>query len=164
QVSGVPCDMVVMAAGFQPNVEIASAAGIEIGRSGAIRIDERMETNLRGVFAAGDCAEGTPLGNGRPTGIALRPTPDTAGREGGACAAGARERFAGIVGTSIVSISGVGFATTGFSAAEARAEGFSPVTARLEANSRPRYYQGMKTIVELVADRTTRRLVGGSVI
>ena len=57
QVSGVPCDMVVLAAGFQPNVEIAAAAGIEIGRSGAIRTDERMETNLRGVFAAGDCAE-----------------------------------------------------------------------------------------------------------
>jgi len=50
QVSGVPCDMVVIAAGFQPNVEMATAAGIEIGRSGAIRTDERMETNLRGVF------------------------------------------------------------------------------------------------------------------
>ena len=70
----------------------------------------------------------------------------------------------GIVGTSIVSIFGVGFATTGFSAAQARAEGFSPVAARIEANSRPRYYQGVKTMVELVADRTTRRLVGGSVI
>ena len=58
----------------------------------------------------------------------------------------------------------MGFATTGFSAAEARAEGFSPVTARIEANSRPRYYQGVKTTVELVADRSTRRLVGGSVI
>ena len=63
-----------------------------------------------------------------------------------------------------MSIFGVGFATTGFSAAQARAEGFSPVTARIEANSRPRYYQGVKTMVELVADRTTRRLVGGSVI
>jgi pyruvate/2-oxoglutarate dehydrogenase complex dihydrolipoamide dehydrogenase (E3) component len=58
----------------------------------------------------------------------------------------------------------MGFATTGFSAAAARAEGFSPVVARIEANSRPRYYQGVKTTVELVADRTTRRLVGGSVI
>ena len=67
QVSGVPCDMVVLAAGFKPNVEIAAAAGIEIGRTGAIRTDERMETNLRGVFAAGDCAEVTHLVTGRPT-------------------------------------------------------------------------------------------------
>src|ERR1019366_6069159 len=68
--------------------------------------------------------------------------------------------FPGVVGTSIVSVFGMGFATTGFSVAQARAEGFSPVVARIEANSRPRYYQGVKTMVELVADRTTRRVVG----
>jgi CoA-dependent NAD(P)H sulfur oxidoreductase len=164
QVAGVPCDMVVLAAGFQPNVEIAAAAGIEIGRSGAIRTDDRMETNLRGVFAAGDCAEVTHLVTGRPTWIPLGTTANKAGRVAGACAAGARERFAGIVGTSIVSIFGMGFATTGFSVEQAHAEGFSPVVARIEANSRPRYYMGVKTMVELVADRTTRRLVGGSVI
>ena len=164
RVAGVPCDMVVLAAGFQPNVEIAAAAGIEIGRSGAIRTDERMETNLRGVFAAGDCAEVTHLVTGRPTWIPLGTTANKAGRVAGACAAGARERFPGIVGTSIVSIFGVGFAATGFSVEQARAEGFSPVAARIEANSRPRYYLGVKTAVELVADRTTRRLVGGSVI
>jgi NADPH-dependent 2,4-dienoyl-CoA reductase/sulfur reductase-like enzyme len=163
-VAGVECDMVVVAAGFQPNVELAAAAGIEIGRTGAIRTDERMETNLRGVFAAGDCAEVTHLVSGRPTWIPLGTTANKAGRVAGACAAGARERFAGVVGTSIVGIFGMGFATTGFSAAEARAEGFSPVVARIEANSRPRYYQGVKTTVELVADRTTRRLVGGVVI
>jgi NADPH-dependent 2,4-dienoyl-CoA reductase/sulfur reductase-like enzyme len=82
----------------------------------------------------------------------------------GACAAGARERFQGIVGTSIVSIFGIGFASTGLTEAQARAEGFSPVVARIEANSRPRYFQGVKTQVELVADRATRRLVGGTVI
>jgi NADPH-dependent 2,4-dienoyl-CoA reductase/sulfur reductase-like enzyme len=164
QVAGVPCDMVVVAAGFRPNVEIAADAGIEIGRSGAIRTDDRMETNLRGVFAAGDCAEVTHLVTGRPTWIPLGTTANKAGRVAGACAAGARERFPGIVGTSIVSIFDVGFATTGFSVAQARAEGFSPAVARIEANSRPRYYMGVKTMVELVADRTTRRLVGGSVI
>ena len=156
--------MVVLAAGFRPNVEIAASAGIELGASGAIRTDDRMETNLRGVFAAGDCAEVTHLVTGRPTWIPLGTTANKAGRVAGACAAGARERFPGIVGTSIVSIFGMGFATTGFSVAQARAEGFSPVVARIEANSRPRYYQGVKTMVELVADRTTRRLVGGSVI
>jgi NADPH-dependent 2,4-dienoyl-CoA reductase/sulfur reductase-like enzyme len=163
-VAGVPGDMVVLAAGFQPNVELAAAAGIEIGRTGAIRTDEHMETNLRGVFSAGDCAEVTHLVTGRPTWIPLGTTANKAGRVAGACAAGARERFAGVVGTSIVSIFGMGFATTGFSVAQARAEGFTPVAARIEANSRPRYYQGVKTMVELVADRTTRRLVGGSVI
>src|ERR1019366_3891514 len=117
-VAGVPSEMVVLAAGFRPNVEIAAAAGIELGASGAIRTDDRMETNLRGVFAAGDCAEVTHLVTGRPTWIPLGTTANKAGRVAGACAAGAREGFPGVVGTT----------------------------------------------VELVADRTTRRLVGGSVI
>jgi NADPH-dependent 2,4-dienoyl-CoA reductase/sulfur reductase-like enzyme len=163
-VAGVPSDMVVLAAGFRPNVEMAAAAGIELGASGAIRTDDRMETNLRGVFAAGDCAEVTHLVTGRPTWIPLGTTANKAGRVAGACAAGARERFPGVVGTSIVRVFGMGFATTGFSVTQARAEGFSPAVARIEAASRPRYYEGVKTMVELVADRTTRRLVGGSVI
>jgi NADPH-dependent 2,4-dienoyl-CoA reductase/sulfur reductase-like enzyme len=157
-------DMVVIAAGFKPNVELAAGAGAEIGRTGAIRTDDRMETNVRGVYAAGDCAEVGHLVSGRPTWIPLGTSANKAGRVAGANAAGGRERFTGVVGTSIVSIFGMGFATTGFSVARARAEGFTPVSARIEAYTRPRYYGGTKSAVELVADRATRRLIGGSVI
>lgn len=163
RVGDVLCDMVVISAGFRPNTEMAAEAGIEIGRSGAIRTDDRMETNVRGVYAAGDCAEVTHLVTGRPTYIPLGTTANKCGRVAGANAAGGRERFPGIVGTSIVGIFGMGFATSGLSVAEARTEGFSPVEARIEAQARPRYFQGAKTTVELVADRASRRLIGGSV-
>lgn len=159
-----PADIVVLAAGFKPNVELAAQAGVEIGRSGAIRTDDRMETNLRGVYAAGDCAEVGHLVTGRPTWIPLGTTANKTGRIAGANAAGARERFAGIVGTSIVGVFGMGFATTGLTAGQARAEGFSPVAAQIEAKSKPGYFQGSKTSVELVADRSTRKLLGGSVV
>ena len=82
----------------------------------------------------------------------------------GTNAAGARARFPGIAGTSIVGIFGMGFATTGLSVREARTEGFSPVAARIEAFGRPRYHGGTRTTVELIADRSTRRILGGSVI
>jgi NADPH-dependent 2,4-dienoyl-CoA reductase/sulfur reductase-like enzyme len=164
RVAGVPCDMVVLAAGFKPNVELAAEAGVELGRTGAIRTTDRMETNLAGVYAAGDCAEVTHLVSGTPTYIPLGTTANKAGRVAGANAAGGRERFAGVVGTSIVGVFGMAFATTGLSEVQARAAGFSPVAARIEAYSRPRYYQGSKTTVELVADRATRRLLGGTVI
>jgi CoA-dependent NAD(P)H sulfur oxidoreductase len=163
-VAGVPADMVVLACGFKPNVELAAEAGVEIGRTGAIRTSERMETSLSGVYAAGDCAQVTHLVSGTPTYIPLGTTANKTGRVAGANAAGGRERFAGIVGTSIVGIFGTGFATTGFSEEQARAQGFSPVSARIEALARPRYFQGLKTTVELAADRSTRRLLGGSVI
>ena len=163
-VDDLAADMVVIAAGFAPNVEIAADAGIELGRTGAIRADERMETSVRGIYAAGDCAEVQHIVTGRPTYIPLGTTANKAGRVAGANAAGARERFAGVVGTSIVGIFGMGFATTGLSAKGAAAEGFSPVSARIEANARPRYFGGGKTVVELIADRASRRLLGGSVI
>ena len=163
-VAGVPCDMVVVAAGVRPNVELAGDAGIQLGRTGAIRTDERMETNVRGIYAAGDCAEVMHLVTGRPVWVPLGTTANKCGRVAGANAAGRRERFPGIVGTSIVNVFGVGFATTGVAAADARAQGFTPVSARIEALSRPKYYQGSRTVVELVADRATGRLIGGYVI
>src|ERR1700736_1007554 len=45
-VADIPCDLVVISAGFMPNVEIAADAGIELGRSGAFRTDDRMETTV----------------------------------------------------------------------------------------------------------------------
>src|SRR5208337_5659780 len=111
-------------------------AGIELGRTGAIATDERMETNLRGVFAAGDCTQTTHVVTGRPTWIPLGTTANKTGRVAGANAAGGRERFAGIVGTSIVGIFGMGFATTGLTAGQARAEGFSPAAVQVEAKTK----------------------------
>jgi NADPH-dependent 2,4-dienoyl-CoA reductase/sulfur reductase-like enzyme len=123
-----------------------------------------METNLRGVYSAGDCAEVGHLVTGRPTWIPLGTTANKCGRVAGANAAGGRERFPGIVGTTIVSIFGMGFAVAGLSEAQARAERFDPVVARIEGRSKAGYFGGAKTAVELVADRATRRLLGGAVI
>ncbi len=163
-VDALDADLVVLAAGFQPNVELAAEAGIEIGRTGAIRTDDRMETSIRGIFAAGDCTETQHLVTGRPAWIPLGTTANKTGRIAGANAAGARERFAGVAGTSIVGIFGMAFAVTGLSEAQARAEGLSPVAVRIEGRSRPRYYSGVPTTVELVAERSTGRLLGGAVI
>jgi NADPH-dependent 2,4-dienoyl-CoA reductase/sulfur reductase-like enzyme len=164
RVDDFPADLVIVSAGFKPNVELAAEAGVEIGRTGAIRTDDRMETSLRGVFAAGDCAEVNHLVTGRLTWIPLGTTANKTGRVAGANAAGGRERFPGIVGTSIVSVFGMAFASTGLSVTEARAASFSPVSARIEALSRAGYFQGTATTVELVADRATRRLLGATVI
>jgi len=154
----------VLAAGLGPNTDLAADAGIEIGRTGAIRTTDRMETNLHGVWAAGDCAEVTHLVTGRSVWIPLGTTANKMGRVAGSNATGSRERFPGVAGTSIVRICGVGFAFTGLSAAQAKSEGFDPVSTRVEDLDRARYFWGRKTSVELVADRGSRRLVGGTVI
>jgi NADPH-dependent 2,4-dienoyl-CoA reductase/sulfur reductase-like enzyme len=164
RVSGVPCDLVVLASGLVPNVEIAADAGVQLGRTGAIRTSDRMETSLGGVYAAGDCAETTHLLTGRPAYIPLGTTANKMGRVAGANAAGGRERFPGVVGTSIVEVCGLGVAVTGLSVTEARKEGFDPVSARVETPDRAPYFRNRPTSVELVADRRTRRLLGGCVL
>jgi NADPH-dependent 2,4-dienoyl-CoA reductase/sulfur reductase-like enzyme len=161
--AGIPCDLVILAAGLRPNVEIAVEAGVEIGRTGAIGVDERMQTNLSGVYAAGDCVEALHLVTGRPAYIPLGTTANKMGRIAGANAAGRVERFGGIVGTAIVSIFGMGAAIAGLSLEQARREGFAPVAARITAPSRAGYFGGKPLTVELVADAATRRLLGGSV-
>lgn len=156
-------ELVILATGLRPNVEIAVEGGVEVGRTGAIRVDEHMETNLPGVFAAGDCAEAPHLVTGRPAYIPLGTTANKMGRVAGANAAGRRERFGGVVGTAILNIFGMGVAFSGLSVEQARREGFSPVSARIAAPSRPGYFGGKPITVELVADAATRRLLGGSV-
>jgi CoA-dependent NAD(P)H sulfur oxidoreductase len=163
QVEGVPCDLVILAAGMKPNVTLAAEAGIEIGRTGAIRADERTETSILGIYAAGDCAETRHVVTGAPAWIPLGTTANKMGRIAGANAAGARERFAGVAGTSIVRVCGLGVGCTGLSVAQARREGLTPVKAVIESRDRPGYFRGRPTTVELVADRATRRLLGGVV-
>jgi len=156
-------DLAILGTGLQPNVEIAAEAGVEIGRTGAIRVDEHMETSLAGVYAAGDCAEALHLVTGRPAYVPLGTTANKMGRVAGANAAGRRERFGGIVGTAILNIFGMGVAFSGLSTDQARREGFSPVSARITAPSRAGYFGGKPIAVELVADAGSRRLLGGSV-
>ena len=163
RVNGVPCDLVVLATGLLPNAELASDAGVQLGRTGAIPTTEQMQTNLAGVYAAGDCAEAMHRVLGRPEFVPLGTTANKMGRVAGAAAAGARERFPGIVGTAIVRICGLAVATTGVSASQARHHGFDPASAFIEAREKAPYFRGRKGTVELVADRRSGRLLGATV-
>ncbi|MBI5280884.1 MAG: FAD-dependent oxidoreductase [Candidatus Solibacter usitatus] len=156
-------DFVLWTAGLKPNVEILAEAGAELGRTGALRVSEHMETSLGGVYAAGDCCEAMHRVTGRPVWLPLGATANKMGRVAGANAAGARERFEGITGTSIVRIGGLAVAMTGLGVIQARREGFTPVETLIEARDRPKYFRGRKVTVQLVADRGSRRLLGGAI-
>lgn len=157
-------ELTIHATGFAPNVTLAQQAGVDLGPTGAIRVTDRMETNLASVYAAGDCAETVNLVSGAPAWIPLGTTANKMGRVAGANAAGRRERFAGVVGTSIVRVCGLGVGVAGLSEAEAKQAGMRPVSARVEALDRAKYFHGRKTVVELVASRSDGRLLGATVL
>ena len=148
------CDMVITAAGVQPNVELAKEARIAIGPTGAIKVDRHMETSTRGIYAAGDCAEQTNIVSGKPCWVPLGSTANKQGRVAGACLAGDRIEFPGVLGTSIVKVFDMTVARTGLNQREAREAGFDPVSVTVTVPSRAGYYPGGgKLSVTLIGDK-----------
>ncbi len=157
-------DLVLVATGVVPAAELAVAAGIATGVAGAIAVDERMQTSLPGVYAAGDCAHTTHLVTGRPTYIPLGTTANKQGRVAGENAAGGHARFEGVVGTAVTRVFELECARTGLSEQEAQAAGFRVVSETIEHHSRAPYFGSKKMRVKLVADRATGRLLGAQLV
>jgi NADPH-dependent 2,4-dienoyl-CoA reductase/sulfur reductase-like enzyme len=163
--SSLDVDLVIVGAGIKPNSEIARDAGIEIGRSGAIAVNQRMETNIPGVFAAGDCAEAFHLVLGRPFYIPLGTTANKQGKVAGENAVGGNAIFKGIVGTAVFKVFELEVARTGISEKQAKEEGIDYVSTVIEHSSRAHYYPGGSKIrVKLIAERKTGRLLGAEMV
>ena len=162
------CDLAVWATGVRPNSGLAKAAGIEIGPTGAIAVDNNMRTSAQDVFAVGDCAENRNLLTGKP---AWYPMGSTANKMGRIAALnleqGAEEgpALTGVLGTTVLKVFSVNAAKTGLSEKAARDEGFDAVTVLVPANDRAHYYPGYKTIVtKLVVDTATHRVLGAQIV
>ncbi len=155
-----PADLVLMATGIVPRTDLAAAAGIEIGPTGAIAVDERMLTSRSSIYAAGDCAEVRHLVTGKPAYVPLGTTANKQGRVAGENAAGGNARFEGVVGTLATQVFELAVARTGLSVATAKQHGFQPDAVTLTSTSRAKYFHGKPILVKLIWDRTTGRLLG----
>jgi len=156
----VEADVVVLATGLEPRVGLAAEAGIAIGPTGAIAVDERMQTNSASIYAAGDCTETHHLVTGRPAYVPLGTTANKQGRVAGENAAGGRATFPGIVGTLVTKVFDLEIAKTGLSVAEAQQEGFQAQAAHVESISRARYLAGKPLHAKLIFEQETGRLLG----
>ncbi len=160
-----PCDAVLLGVGAQPNVEMAQAAGVALGETGAIATDPHMATNLSDVYAAGDCAEALHLVTGRPAYLPLGSTANKQGRVAGTNAAGGQASFGGVVGTTIVRCFELGAASTGLTTAKAEELGHDVEGTIIRAQDASHYFPGAAEIlVKLVVDRPTGRLLGGQIV
>lgn len=157
----IEAEIVLIGVGIRPNSEIAGEAGIELGRGGAIRVNSRMETNVPGVYAAGDCAEAYHLVLGRTAYVPLGTTANKQGRVAGENAGGGHAAFPGIVGTTVFKVLGLEVGRTGITEKEAATEGLPCVSNVIEHASKAQYLPGAGMIrVKLVAHRKSGRLLG----
>ncbi|MBI3670798.1 MAG: FAD-dependent oxidoreductase [Acidobacteria bacterium] len=156
----LPADLVLLATGVRPRTGLAEAAGIQLGPTGAIAVDERMLTRVNSIYAAGDCAEVRHLVTGRPAYIPLGTTANKQGRVAGENAAGGNARFEGVVGTLVTQVFELEVAKTGLSVQQAKAHGFQPDAVAITSTSRAKYLRGKPILVKLIWDRPTGRLLG----
>ena len=153
-------DCVVLATGVRPRVKLAQDAGITNGPTGAIAVNEFMETSAAGVYAAGDCVETTQLLTGRPIYVPLGTTANKQGRVAGENAGGGRARFPGILGTAVTKVFSLELARTGLSLTQAKECGYAARSATVHTTDRARYLGGGNITVKLVADAGSGRLLG----
>jgi NADPH-dependent 2,4-dienoyl-CoA reductase/sulfur reductase-like enzyme len=156
-----PADMVLMAVGVIPNVEIAREAGVELGRTGAIRTDTAQKTNLADIHVAGDCCEVFNLVSQDWVHTPLGDIANKQGRVAGENAAGGRTTFLGVVGSAAFKVFELEVAFTGLGTQAAQRYGFDVDSQVIEAESKVGYMPGAKRIVvKLIFDRKNGRLLG----
>ena len=163
----IEADLVVLAMGYRPNVELARGAGVEVGESGAIAVDAYMRTNVPGVFAVGDCAEKKHFLTGKPIALMLSSIAVSEARVAGMNLYELKGRpRLGVIGIFSTVIDGVGFGTAGITERFARREGINVVTGIYETTDKHpgKLPEAHRLVVKLVADKETGIIVGGQVM
>jgi len=161
----VKADFVVMATGVRARTDLAKKMGLAIGETKLIKVDEHMETNIKGVYAAGDCVECVSAITGKPTVSQLGTNAVRQGKVAGVNAAGGSMIYPKILGSCITRILGTEIASTGLTETYAKKQGIECVSATAEAEARPPYYpEKVPVRVKLVANSADGRLIGAQVI
>ncbi len=154
-------DIVVLAPGVRPNVSLARDAGLEIGTTGAIAVDERLCTSDPDIYACGDCCETVNRITGKKVYVPLGSTANKQGRVVGINTAGGNAVFQGIIGTAILRFFDVNAGKTGLTETEARANGYDVETLLSPAHDKPHFFPGAKLIVlKMVVDKKSGKILG----
>jgi NADPH-dependent 2,4-dienoyl-CoA reductase/sulfur reductase-like enzyme len=161
----IPADVVMLGLGTAPNSRLAESSGVPIGPSGGIRVDRRMETEIEGVWAAGDCTEKFHLVSRTPVAIALGTHANKEGRVAGINIAGGYATFPGVLGTAVTKVCGYEVARTGLRETDAQENGFDPLSVTVDSTTRAGYYPDAAPIkTKMIVEQRSGRLLGAQII
>ncbi len=158
-------DLVLLAIGVKPNVELAQKAGLALGETGALQVNEYLQTSDSDIYAGGDCVENTHRLSGKKVYTPLGSTANKHGRIIADHITGGTSSFPGVLGTAICKVLDFHVARTGLTEHEARAQGFEVETVMCPGQDRPHYYPGWANIIiKLIADRRNGKLLGAQIV
>lgn len=157
-------DIIIISVGIQPDTALAKQANIELGIAGAIKVDAKMMTNQKDVFACGDCIESFHVITGKTMYRPLGSTANKTGRIAGDCASGGNLEFRGILGTWIFEIFDMAVAQTGLSEHEAIKQGYDIAVCHNIKPNKPEYMGGKEMVIKGIANKIDGRLLGVQII
>ncbi len=157
----IPAQLVIVAVGVRPNVELAKAAGLKLGPTGCIAVNEYLQTSDAAIYAGGDCAENTHRVGGAKV---FTPMGSTANKHGRVIAdniCGDRIKYPGVLATGVCQILDWQAGSTGLNERTAAAAGFKFKSVVVPGQDRLAYMPGAKSlIVKLLAEEGTGRVLG----
>lgn len=158
-------DFVVLCAGATPNVEIAKDAGIELGVTGAIKVNDRMETNIKDIYACGDCVEEHLVVSNTKIWLPLGSNANKEGRTAAINACGGDDRFFGVLGSLVTRCLNLTMSMTGLTEKKANLLGYKPVSVTVTKNDKVGYMPNVNNItLKLIADYNTGKLLGAQAV
>jgi len=159
--NAIPADIVVLAAGVRPDTRLARDAGISVGMSGGIAVDQRMRTSDPDIYAGGDCVELRNLVSGENMLMALGSLANRQGRVIATNVNGGQSQFQGGVGTFCIKVFDLGISKAGLTYRQAKEAGFDPVYAVVSQADHAHFYPSSEIIyISLLADRKSRKILG----
>ena len=158
-------DMVVLAIGVTPDTALAKEAGLELGIKGSIVVNDRMETSVPDIYAAGDAVQVKHYVTGEDALISLAGPANKQGRIIADNICGGDSRYLGSQGSSVIKVFDMTAATTGINETNARKAGLDVDTVILSPMSHAGYYPGGKVMtMKVVFEKGTYRLLGAQIV
>lgn len=162
----IKTDMVIVAIGVKPNTQFLKDTKINMLKNGAITVNEKSETNIKDVYAAGDCASVKHLITKEDTYFPLGTTANKQGKIAGKNAfSKEKEEFKGIIGSFITKFKNLEYTRTGLTVKVAKEKGFDADAVVIKSKSRAGYFKGSGAIkMKMIFDKKTGKILGAHYI
>lgn len=161
----IEADLFISAFGVRASTKLAADAGIPLGETRSIKTNARMETEVKDVYAVGDCAEGPSIITHRPTCAQLGTVAVREGKVAGANAAGGYSLFGGVLASAVTRLFEVEAGNTGLTETAAARNRLEVVTGAISSKTKADYFPGAKPIkIKLVVEKESQRIIGAQVV
>ena len=159
----VDAQMVLVAVGVRPCVQLAVDAGLEVDRG--IVINDHCQTSDPDIYAGGDCVVTTNLVSGQRVYSPMGSTANRQGRVIGINITGGDATHEGVLQTAVCKMFDWSLGACGLSERVAKQLGYDTVTAIVPGPDITHFMPGKKLIMtRLVADRATGRILGVQIV